>query len=96
SSFVALATGMSAAALGATAWLEAAGTGFPAWLLGLGRNALTIWVMLYVLVYYPAWLIVPTWHRLAFWPGGVAVLGATAALCAGSAALGRRGIRIAL
>jgi predicted acyltransferase len=96
SSFVALATGMSAAALGGTAWLEAAGTEFPAWLLSLGRNALTTWVMLYVLVYYPAWLIVPTWHRLTFWPGGLAVLGATAALCAGSTALGRRGIRIAL
>ena len=96
SSFVALATGVSAAALGATARLEVAGTRFPAWLLGLGRNALTTWVMLYVLVYYPAWLVVPSWHRLALWQGALAVLATAAALCAGTTVLGRRGIRIAL
>jgi hypothetical protein len=63
-SFVALATGASATILLATAAAEAGGARFPPWLLAMGSNALTAWVLQYVLVYYPAWLVFPTWHRL--------------------------------
>ena len=96
SSFVALATGVSASVLALAARLEDAGKTFPAWLLATGRSALTAWVLLYVLVYYPAWLVFPGWERLAVPPGLVAVAAVTAALCATTIALDRRSIRIPL
>ena len=96
SSFVALATGVSAAVVALAARLEEAGHTFPAWLLATGRSALTAWVLLYVLVYYPAWLVFPGWERLAVPPGLVAVAAVTAALCATTIALDRRRIRIPL
>jgi len=65
-------------------------------LLTVGRNALTAWVLLHLLVYYPAWLVFPSWERLPLGEGLVAVAAIAAALCAGTAALARRGIRVAL
>ena len=94
SSFVAIATAASVALLLATVALEGAGVGFPAWLLAVGGNALTAWVLQYMLVYYPAWLVFPAWPRLSLLPGMAAVLAALAALSALTIALGRRGIRI--
>ncbi len=94
SSFVAVATGAGAAVLAAAAWWEARGRGFPPWLLLIGRNALTAWVLLHLLVYYPAWIVFPSWGRLALAPGLVSVAAVTATLCAGTVALGRRGIRV--
>ena len=94
SSFVALATAASATLLLATAALERAGVGFAPWLLAVGANALTAWVLQYVLVYYPAWIVFPAWPRLPLLPGMAAVVVALAALSALSIALGRRGIRI--
>ena len=94
SSFVAIATAASAALLLATAALERAGVAFPAWLLAVGANALTAWVLQYVLVYYPAWIVFWGWRRLPLLPGMAAVVAALAALSALSIALGRRGIRI--
>jgi predicted acyltransferase len=96
SSFVAFATatGLAIVALGA-AW-EASGRPFPRWLLGTGRNALTAWVLLHVLVYYPAWLVFPSWERLALAPGLASVAAITMLLCVTTLALARRGIRVAL
>jgi predicted acyltransferase len=94
SSFVAVATAASAILLLATAALERAGMRFPAWLAALGGNALTAWVLQYVLVYYPAWIVFPAWRRLPLLPGMAAVVAALAVLGALTIALGRRGIRI--
>ncbi|HLK10648.1 MAG TPA: heparan-alpha-glucosaminide N-acetyltransferase domain-containing protein [Candidatus Binatia bacterium] len=96
SSFVALAVAVAAALLAAVAAAENAGVGFPAWLLAVGRNALTAWVLLHVLVYYPAWLVFPSWERLGALPGMLAALLTTAALAAFTIALARRGLRVAL
>ena len=96
SSFVALATGVSASLLGLAARLEDAGHTFPTWLLATGRSALTAWVLLYILIYYPAWLVFPGWERLAVPPGLLAVVAVTAALCATTIELDRRRIRIPL
>ncbi len=90
SSFVALSAGMAAAGLLA---LQAARR-FPSWLLVLGGNALTAWVLQYVLVYYPAWLVFPEWPRLGLAPGLGAVAGTLTALACLTVALGRRGIRL--
>jgi hypothetical protein len=94
SSFVALATGVSALLLLSTASWERSGLGYPRWLIAVGANALTAWVLMYVLVYYPAWLVFPAWSRLPLVPGMVATLAVLSALAAMSVALGRRGIRI--
>ena len=94
SSFVALAAGMSAAALAGTALVESLGVRLPDWLRAVGANALTAWVLQYVLVYYPAWIAFPAWRRLPFVPGMAAILATTTALSALTVALGRRGIRI--
>jgi predicted acyltransferase len=96
SSFIALTTGASALLVAATARFESAGGRFPAWLLVIGRNALTTWVLLHVLVYYPAWLVFPTWQRLALPQGIVAACMTMIALCQTTIVLGRRGIRVAL
>jgi predicted acyltransferase len=96
SSFVAFAaaTGLAVVAIGA-AW-ESSGRAFPRWLLAIGRNALTTWVLLNVLVYYPAWLVFPSWDRLALAPGLASVAVVTTVLCATTLALARRGIRVSL
>jgi hypothetical protein len=96
SSFVALATAVSAGLAGGTAALEDVGVPLPAWLAAVGQNALTAWVLQYVLVFYPAWLAFPGWHRLSIGPGLVAITLTIATLSALSVALGRRGIRIPL
>lgn len=95
-SFVALASGVSAALLLTTAGLEMAGVRFPPWLLAVGSNALMAWVLQYVLVYYPAWLVFPQWHRLKLVPGLAATLAALLGLSGMTVALARRGIRIPL
>jgi len=94
SSFVAIATAVATALLAAAARWEARGGRFPAWLLLVGRNALTAWVLLHVLVYYPAWIAFPAWDRLGLAPGLVSVAVTTVALCATTVGLGRRGIRV--
>lgn len=96
SSFVLLATAVSAGTLAATAWLEDVGRRFPDTLLRTGRNALTVWVLLYVCVYYPAWDLFPSWERLALSPGLAAAAALTMGLCALTLALERRGIRVPL
>ena len=95
SSFVLLATAVSAGLMYFTAALDIRGW-TPAWIVAIGRNALTVWVSLYVVVYYPAWLVFPRWHRLALAPGLVAVLATTTLLSEVAVALGRRGVRIPL
>jgi predicted acyltransferase len=96
SSFVALSTGVAAALLAGTALFEAMGGRVHPWLRVVGRNALTAWVTLYVLVYYPAWLVVPGWERLSIAPGVMMAALVTTAICASTAALGRRGIRMSI
>jgi hypothetical protein len=94
SSFVALASAVSTLfllAIGATEWL---GVRFPSWLLAVGANALMAWVLQYVLVFYPAWLVFPSWHRLRLVPGMAATLAALATLSFLTIHLSRRGIRI--
>lgn len=94
SSFVALATAVAAGLVGGAAALEAAGHDFPEPLVEVGRNALTAWVLQYVLVFYPAWLLFPSWRRLALGLGLVAVAAVTTAVAALAVGLGRRGVRI--
>jgi hypothetical protein len=94
SSFVALAAAVAAGGVGASAAVELTGMAFPIWLTAVGQNALTAWVLQYVLVYYPAWLIFPGWSRLAPLPGTVVILATVAMLSELAVALGRRGIRI--
>jgi len=94
SSFVALASAVSAALLLGTAALELAGFEFPAWLLAVGSNALTAWVLQYLLVYYPAWLVFPAWRRLPMVPGILAAVVVLIVLSLITVRLGRRGIRI--
>jgi hypothetical protein len=53
-------------------------------------------VLLHVLVYYPAWLVFPSWERLALAPGLASVAAITMLLCVTTLALARRGIRVAL
>jgi predicted acyltransferase len=96
SSFVTLATAIAALLISVTATLEARGRRYHPWLLTLGEHALTAWVLQYVLLYYPAWLVFPAWRRMAFAPGMVAIATSTTALSQLTVVLGRRGIRISL
>src|SRR5262249_575913 len=96
SSFIALTTGASALLIAATARFEAGGGRFPAWLLLIGRNALTTWVLLHVLVYYPAWLVFPTCQRLALPHRILAACVTLGVVGQSTLVLGRRGIRVAL
>jgi len=96
SSFVALASAVSSLLLLAISALEAAGMVFPSWLLALGSNALMAWVLMYVLVYYPAWLAFPAWGQLPFVPGLAVVVATLVTLSALTVRLARRGIRIPL
>jgi predicted acyltransferase len=94
SSFVALAAAVSTLALLVLGQLEEAGMRYPPWLLAVGGNALMAWVLQYLLVFYPAWLLFPAWRRLPLPSGMVATLAALAALGGLTVTLGRRGIRI--
>lgn len=96
SSFVLLATATAIGLVAIGAELEAAGARAPAWLQAIGRDALTAWVLLHVLVYYPAWLGFPSWERLALAPGLAAAAAVMVALSAATIALGRRGLRVPL
>jgi hypothetical protein len=95
-SFVALAAAAGAGLLALAAAREAAGRAMPPWLLAVGRSALTAWVLLHALVYYPAWLLLPGWERLPLAPGMAAVAGGTAMLCGLAVSLGRGGVRVPL
>jgi len=94
SSFVALAIAVSAVFLLLLAAVEAAGAHFPRWLLAVGSNALMAWVLQYALVFYPAWLAFPSWHRLHLAAGMAATVATLVALCVLTVILGRRGFRI--
>ena len=96
SSFVALTSAVSALLLAGAALLERSQVRLPRDLLAIGSNALTAWVLQYVLVYYPAWLVFPAWHRLGIVPGTVAAVATVGALSALTIALGRRGFRVPL
>jgi len=93
SSFVALAGSVGATLLAAAEMLDAHGFPAPRPLSLLGANALTAWVLQYVLVFYPA--------TYAFTPPNISVaanlgmvVAVTATLAAMTLALARRGIRI--
>jgi predicted acyltransferase len=94
SSFVLLASAASAAFIAALSQLERRGWHFADVLVRLGASALTAWVLLYVLVYYPIDLFVG--HELALpeVSGLLAVVLCVAALSAVTLALARRGIRV--
>jgi len=94
SSFVALAVAVSAAALGALAALEELGLALPRWLVTVGQYALNAWVLQYVLVFYPAWLLFPGWRRLTLRVGLVVIVATTSAVAALAVVLGRRGFRV--
>ncbi len=96
SSFVALAMAMSSILLLFACGRDRRQPRFPNWLLILGSNALTAWVLQYVLVYYPAWLLFPSWRRLKLLPGLAAAALAVALLSALTVSLGKRNIRIPL
>ena len=94
SSFVALAVAVSATALGALAALEELGLVLPGWLVTVGQYALNAWVLQYVLVFYPAWLLFPGWRRLTLRVGLVVIVATTSAVAALAVVLGRRGFRV--
>jgi uncharacterized membrane protein len=96
SSFVLLAGAMSSILLLFACGRESKRPHFPNWLLVLGSNALTAWVLQYILVYYPAWLLFPSWRRLRLYPGLAAAALAVALLSALTVFLGKRNIRIPL
>ncbi len=94
SSFVLVAIAASATLVAALSRLERRGRRFPDVLVRLGGSALTAWVLLYLLVYYPVHLGLG--HELALpEPSGmVAVAFCVVALSAVTLALARRGIRV--
>ena len=93
-SFVALATAAAAGSLALLAAVETIAGGLPGGLVEVGQNALNVWVLQYLVVYYPAWLIFPSWHRLRPMPGFYAIVGTTVTVSVLGVALGRRGIRV--
>jgi predicted acyltransferase len=94
SSFVLLATAASATLIAALSRLEARGRRFPDALARLGANALTAWVLQYVLVYYPVMFVIGRPPALPELDGLVAVVLCVVALAAATVALARRGIRV--
>jgi hypothetical protein len=96
SSFVCLTTAVASGTVAVLAAIEALAGGLPRGLVEVGQNALNVWVLQYLLVYYPAWLLFPSWHRLRLVPGFWAIVGTTLGVSALGVALGRRGIRIPL
>jgi len=92
-SFVALAGSVGATLLAGLETLDAHGIDMPRPLSILGANALTAWVLQYVLVFYPVtYAITPPDLSVAANLGMVVFV--TAALMATTLALARRGIRI--
>lgn len=93
SSFVALAGSVGATLLVALESFDAGGLAVPRSLALLGANALTAWVLQYVLVFYPfTYAVAPPDVSVAANLGMVVL--AAASLMAVTLALGRRGIRI--
>ena len=96
SSFVALAIAAACATLALLVHLERHGHPAPGWLTSVGANALTAWVLLHVLVYYPAWLGFPDWQRLGLPSGLLAMAAVTSLLSVLTLSLCRRGLRVPL
>jgi hypothetical protein len=94
SAFVAFSGAVALAGVGAAAALTLGGVRFPPWLIGVGQNALTAWVLQYLVVFYPAWLVFPAWRRLALVPGAAATVATVVLLSAVAVGLGRREIRL--
>ncbi len=94
SSFVLFATTASATLVGALSRMEARGSRFSDVLVRLGASALTAWVLQYVLVYYPIYLVIGHPLGLPEVSGLLAVGICVAALSAATLALARRGIRV--
>ncbi len=94
SSFVLLASAASAALIVALSGLERRGWRFPDALVRLGANALTAWVLQYLLVYYPIEFLVGHPLALPEASGLAAVVLCVAVLSALTVALARRGIRV--
>jgi uncharacterized membrane protein len=92
-SFVALAGAVGSTLLAALETFDAGGLEMPRPLSLLGANALTAWVLQYVLVFYPVtYAVSPPDFSVAANLGMVLVV--TAALMATTLALARRGIRL--
>jgi predicted acyltransferase len=96
SSFVAVALSASATLVAALHRLEARGWRFSHVLTGLGANALTAWVLQYLLIYYPVELVIGGPVALSEVSGLIAVAAGIAALTAATLALARAGIRVPL
>ena len=96
SSFVAVALSASATLVVALHRLEARGWRFSDVLTGLGANALTAWVLQYLLIYYPIRLVVGGPVALPEASGMIAVAACVAMLGAVTLALARAGIRVPL
>jgi predicted acyltransferase len=94
SSFVLLAAGVSCALLAALASIETSGVAFPEPLVTLGANALTAWVLQYLLVFYPVGWTVGTLPELPEAVGLGLVGTTTIVLAAVTVGLARRGVRI--
>jgi hypothetical protein len=86
----------SALLLAALEVWEARAGRFPESLLTLGANALTAWVLQYLLIYYPLRLLVGAEPFLPLVPGLGAVAVTVTSLVLVTLALGQRGIRIRL
>jgi predicted acyltransferase len=96
SSFVMLASAASAVLVAGLHALEERGWVFPAPLVALGANALTAWVLQYVLVYYPVDYLLGHAPALPQAAGLAVVMMVVVALSALTLALARRGLRIPL
>jgi len=93
SSFIALAGGVGSTLMVALESFDASGLQAPRWLTLLGANALTAWVLQYVLVFYPVtYAVTPPDLSEAFNLGVVVVV--TGLLTTLTLALARRGIRV--
>jgi len=96
SSFVLLTGGASTLLLAALDYLEAHGWTFPSSLVALGANALTAWVLQYVVVFYPVAFLVGQPSALPELGGITVVATVVVALSLLTLALARRGFRIPL
>lgn len=95
-SFVLFAAGTSAGMLAILYQLEARNVPFDPRLVALGVNALTLWVLQYVVVFYPVRLAVGFDPFLSEAPGLIAVAAAAIAVCWMTLRLARLGFRIPL
>jgi predicted acyltransferase len=96
SSFVTFAGATSAVLIAGLHALEEHGWIFPAPLIALGANALTAWVLQYVLVYYPVYHLLGHVPELPQAAAFAAVAMVMLGLSALTLALARRGVRIPL